>query len=208
MFDIVWLIKAGGYIGIFSIIFAESGLLVGFFLPGDSLLFAAGFLASQGFLDIKLLTLLTFLAAVLGDSFGYAFGRRVGPRVFNREDSVFFHRDHLDKARGFYEKYGKKTIVLARFLPVVRTFVPILAGVGKMEYRTFLTYNVLGGLLWAVGLTTLGYFLGSTIPDIDKFLVPIILMIILFSLIPPVMHILKNKEHRKRIANLIKKRGR
>ncbi len=192
--------------GIFSIIFAESGLLIGFFLPGDSLLFTAGFLASQGFLDIKILAVLTFLAATLGDSFGYAFGRRIGPKIFNKEDSLFFHRDYLEKSRSFYEKYGKKTIVLARFLPFIRTFAPILAGVGKMEYRTFLTYNILGGLLWAVGLTTLGYFLGSTIPDVDRFLLPIILLIIFSSLLPPIIHVFKNKEHRSRIASLIKKR--
>ncbi|TSC82074.1 MAG: putative membrane-associated protein [Parcubacteria group bacterium Gr01-1014_20] len=206
MFDIVWLIKAGGYMGIFSIIFAESGLLIGFFLPGDSLLFTAGFLASQGFLDIKTLALLTFLAATLGDSFGYAFGRKMGPKIFNKEDSLFFHRDHLEKSRVFYEKYGKKTIVLARFLPFIRTFAPILAGVGKMEYRTFLTYNILGGLLWAVGLTTLGYFLGSTVPNIDKFLIPIILVIIFSSLLPPIIHVLKSREHRNKITGFIKKR--
>ncbi len=205
MLDIVWLIKAGGYVGIFSVIFAESGLLIGFFLPGDSLLFTAGFLASQGFLDIKILAVLTFLAATLGDSFGYAFGRKVGPKIFTKEDSFFFHKDHLERSKSFYEKHGKKTIVLARFLPFIRTFAPILAGVGKMEYRTFLIYNILGGLLWAIGLTTLGYFLGSTIPDIDKFLIPIILTIIFLSLLPPVIHVLKSKEHRVKIVSLIKK---
>ena len=194
-FDLVVIIKSVGYIGLFAIIFAESGLFIGFFLPGDSLLFTAGFLASQGFLNIWILSLLTFLAAVLGDNFGYAFGRRVGPAIFRREDSWLFHKDHLERAKVFYEKHGAKTLVLARFLPIVRTFAPILAGVGKMHYPAFFFYNILGGFLWAIGMTWLGYFLGATIPGVDKYLIPIILAIIVLSAMPTLVHVIKNREY-------------
>ena len=194
-FDLVVIIKSVGYIGLFAIIFAESGLFIGFFLPGDSLLFTAGFLASHGFLNIWILSLLTFLAAVLGDNFGYAFGRRVGPAIFRREDSWLFHKDHLERAKVFYEKHGAKTLVLARFLPIVRTFAPILAGVGKMHYPAFFFYNILGGFLWAVGMAGLGYFLGATIPGVDKYLIPIILAIIVLSAMPTLVHVIKNREY-------------
>ena len=194
-FDLVVIIKSVGYIGLFAIIFAESGLFIGFFLPGDSLLFTAGVLASQGFFNIWILSLLTFLAAVLGDNFGYAFGRRVGPAIFRREDSWLFHKDHLERAKVFYEKHGAKTLVLARFLPIVRTFAPILAGVGKMHYPAFFFYNILGGFLWAIGMTWLGYFLGATIPGVDKYLIPIILAIIVLSAMPTLVHIIKNREY-------------
>ena len=194
-FDLISLIKTAGYIGLFVIIFAESGLFIGFFLPGDSLLFTAGFLASQGFLNIWALAPLMFLAAILGDNFGYAFGKKVGPSIFNREDSRFFHKDHMERARAFYEKHGAKTLVLARFLPIVRTFAPILAGVGQMHYRTFFFYNVLGAALWALGMTWLGYFLGATIPGIDRYLIPIILGIIIISSLPTLIHVIKNREY-------------
>ena len=196
MFDLVSLIKTAGYLGLFGIIFAESGLFIGFFLPGDSLLFTAGFLASQGYLNIWVLVLLTFVAAVLGDNFGYAFGKKIGPAIFKRDDSVFFHKDHLEKAKIFYQHNGPKTIVLARFLPVIRTFAPIVAGAGQMEYRVFVFFNILGGFLWAVGLSLLGYFLGNVIPGIDQYLIPIILAIIILSSLPTVVHLLK--AHRKR----------
>lgn len=206
MFDLIPLIKTAGYIGIFAIIFAESGLFVGFFLPGDSLLFTAGFLASQGFFNIWYLMALVFVGAVLGDNVGYAFGYKVGPMLFNKEESILFHKDHLERARIFYEKYGKKAIVLARFMPGIRTFAPILAGVGKMNYPVFMAYNLLGGLLWGVGLLFLGYFLGNTIPDVDKYLLPIILLIIFLSILPSLIHIWKNDDERNRILRLIKKK--
>jgi len=205
MFDIVSLIKTVGYIGLFGIVFAESGLFIGFFLPGDSLLFTAGFLASQGYLDIGLLMIITFVGAVLGDNFGYAFGKRVGPFIFTKEDSLFFHKDHLIRAQNFYARYGGKTLILARFMPIVRTFAPILAGVGKMRYRTFFIYNVIGGFLWAIGLTWLGYYLGNSIPDVDKYLIPIILFIIFLSISPELWHLTKDKEHRSRLIALVKK---
>ena len=204
MFNLVSLIKAAGYLGVAGIVFAESGLFFGFFLPGDSLLFTAGFLASQNFLNIYLLAPLVFISAVAGDSVGYAFGRRVGPRIFRREDSLLFHKEHLVRAEKFYEKHGRKTIILARFVPIVRTFAPIVAGVGKMRYSSFLFYNIIGGFLWGVGLTGAGYFLGSTVSDIDKYLLPIVLGIIFLSLLPVFWHFVKEKEHRAQLAALIK----
>mgnify|MGYP001619517984 CR=1 FL=1 len=194
-FDLISLIKTAGYLGLFGIIFAESGLFVGFFLPGDSLLFTAGFLASQGVLNIWILAPLMFVAAILGDNFGYAFGKKVGPALFKKEDSLFFRKDHIERAKVFYERYGKSTIVMARFLPVIRTFAPILAGVGNMRYPTFLFYNFIGAALWALGLTWLGYFLGSTIPNIDKYLLPIILAITIVSSLPNLIFIIKNREY-------------
>lgn len=195
MFDLIALIKTIGYLGLFGIVFAESGLLIGFFLPGDSLLFTAGFLASQGFLNIWILIIITFIGAVLGDNFGYGMGKKFGPRVFAVESekgirSFLFHRDHLERAKIFYEKHGGKTIVLARFLPVIRTFVPILAGIGKMEYKKFAFFNVFGAVLWVVSLTWLGYFLGNTIPNVDQYIVPIIISIIIFSSLPTIAHFL------------------
>jgi len=197
-FDLVALIKAAGYLGLFGIVFAESGLFVGFFLPGDSLLFTAGFLASQGFLNIWILAPLAFIAAILGDNFGYAFGRRVGPAIFTRERSLFFHKEYLERARIFYEAHGGKAIVLARFLPVIRTFAPILAGVGRMRYPTFLFYNVIGAALWAIGLTFLGFYLGNAIPNIDRYLVPIVLVIVIISSLPTLLHLVRHREIFKR----------
>lgn len=183
------LIETVGTIGLFAIVFAESGLLIGFFLPGDSLLFTAGLLASQGKLNFPLILVGCFVAAVAGDQVGYAFGNRVGPALFRRPDSRLFKHEHLEKAQAYFDKHGSKTIVLARFVPIVRTFAPILAGVGTMEYRTFVRFNLIGGFVWAVGVTSVGYVLGDTIPDIDKYLLPIIGVIILLSLIPVVLEL-------------------
>ena len=198
MFDLVALIKTAGYLGLFGIIFAESGLFLGFFLPGDSLIFTAGFLASQGFLNVWVLTIVTFSAAILGDNFGYAMGKKFGPKIFKKEDSFLFHRDHLDRARIFYETYGGKTIVLARFLPVIRTFAPILAGVGDMKYKSFVFFNVLGAVIWAIGMTWLGFILGNTIPNADQYIVPIVIAIIILSSLPTVahflVHLIRNKK--------------
>lgn len=197
--DIVQLVTIAGYTGIGAIVFAESGLLIGFFLPGDSLLFTAGFLASQGLFNIRLLAALCFITAVAGDSVGYAFGFRLGRRLFNRPNSLLFRRDHLLRAEQFYRQHGGKTIILARFMPVIRTFAPIVAGVGAMPYGKFLLYNLLGGLGWAGGLTTLGYFLGSTIPNIDQYLIPIILGIIIVSIAPTLLQVLRNPEMRSQL---------
>lgn len=196
--DLVTIIQAAGYTGLFAIVFAESGLFFGFFLPGDSLLFTAGFLASQDFFNVWALLGITFSAAVLGDSVGYWFGAKVGPKIFRKTDSFFFHKDHLDRANKFYKLHGRKTIILARFMPVIRTFAPIVAGVGKMKYTTFLAYNLVGAGIWAIGLTLVGYFLGSVIPDVDRYLLPIVIGIIVVSLLPGTIHLLKERRAAKR----------
>ena len=187
------LIETFGTIGLFLIVFAESGLFFGFFLPGDSLLFTAGLLASQGHLNFPVILVGCFLSAVAGDQVGYAFGSKVGPALFRRPDSRLFRKSHLNKAQLYFDKAGPKTIVLARFIPFVRTFAPIVAGVANMQYRTFVTYNVVGGLLWAVGVTTLGYVLGETIPDIDKYLLPAVGIILVASLVPIGKELLRMK---------------
>jgi membrane-associated protein len=194
-----------------AIIFAESGLLIGFFLPGDSLLFSAGFLMSAEILkfDIHLFVIIMFLAAVLGDSVGYLFGKRVGHRIFNRPNSLLFRQENILKAEEFYEKHGSVTIIVARFIPIVRTFAPIVAGVGKMEYRKFLTFNVIGALLWAVGVSYAGYYIGELLHtmgiEIDTVLLPIIALILIISILPPAIHILKDKKQRDALWNGTKK---
>ena len=196
MFDLNSLLKTVGYAGVFAIVFAESGLLVGFFLPGDSLLFAAGFLASQGFFNIAILCIVTFVAAVLGDNVGYWFGKKAGPRVFKKEDSLVFSKANVEKSQAFYEKHGGKAIILARFIPVVRTFAPVIAGVGKMDYKRFFAFNIIGGLIWGVGVTLLGYFLGNSIPNVDRYLLPIAILIIIVSIAPGLWHLLRDQESR------------
>jgi membrane-associated protein len=186
-------------IGLFAIIFAESGLLIGFFLPGDSLLFTAGLLSSEDKfgLNFPVIVVGCFIAAVVGDQVGYMFGKRVGPSLFRRENSRLFKQEYVDRTKDFFENHGPKTIMIARFVPIVRTFAPILAGVGEMRYATFLRYNVLGGFVWAVGVTTAGFVLGSTIPSIDRYLLPIIFVIVLLSVLPP---LLEWRKHRKTVA--------
>ena len=180
------LIRLGGATALVIIVFAETGLLAGFFLPGDSLLVTAGLIASASNGPIEILPLIGLLcaAAIAGDSTGYAIGYHLGPRIFNREDSRFFHKDHLVRTQRFYEKHGPKTIVLARFVPFIRTFAPTVAGVGRMRYATFLFYNVAGGIGWVCAMTLTGYFLGRLIPDIDRYLHLIVGVVILVSLIP------------------------
>lgn len=179
-----FLIETLGLFGVWAIVFAESGLFFGFFLPGDSLLFSAGLFASQGAFSILALAFGALIAAIVGDSVGYAFGRKVGPALFSREDSFFFHKDHVRKASEFYARHGKKAIILARFVPIVRTFAPIVAGVGKMDYKTFLAYNVIGGAAWTVSFTLAGYFLGKAVPGIEGYIHWIVIGIILVSVIP------------------------
>lgn len=187
------IIQTVGIIGILLIVFAESGLFFGFFLPGDSLLFAAGLYASQGYLNIWALLIGGAIAAILGDSVGYAFGRKVGPALFTREDSFFFHKKHIERAKAFYGRYGVKTILLARFVPIVRTFAPIVAGVGDMKYRTFLTYNAVGGTLWVFLMTLLGFFLGKLVPGASSYVHWIALAIIIISFIPVLIEWLKSR---------------
>ncbi len=192
------LIRLGGYTVLVAIVFAETGLLVGFFLPGDSLLVTAGLLATaEGPLDIRLLIVLLSVAAIAGDSTGYAIGHYLGPRLFHREDSRLCHKDHLIRTQRFYQKYGPKTIVIARFVPIVRTFAPTLAGVGQMRYQTFLAYNVFGGIGWVVSMTLAGYFLGRSIPDIEHQLHWVIGIVILLSFVPILKEWLAMRKERR-----------
>ena len=196
------LINLYGYWPVWAIVFAESGLLIGFFLPGDTLLFTAGFVASlpQSSLNIWVLIFGAFVCAVLGDNVGYATGYRFGRQLFQKEDSWLFKKKNLEKTQDFYQTHGNKTLVLARFTPIIRTFAPIVAGIAAMRYRTFMFYNLIGGLLWTVGITLLGFFLGKSLPpeQIDKYLLPIIGVIIVVSLLPTIIHIIKeNKQSRR-----------
>lgn len=203
-FDLETLIRTIGYVGLFAIIFAESGLLIGFFLPGDSLLFTAGFVASQGYLDIRLLVPLCFIAAITGDAVGYAFGHKIGRRLYERSNSRLFRKEHLLQTEAFFAKHGGKAIILARFMPVVRTFTPIVAGMGAMRYARFTLFNFIGAFLWAIGLGVAGFFLGSVIPDVDRYLLPIIVLIIVVSIAPSAFHIWK--ANRNEIAIWVRQR--
>jgi membrane-associated protein len=178
------LVRWGGYVALVAIVFTETGLLVGFFLPGDSLLITAGLVAAAGGLDIWVLNGLLSAAAIVGDSVGYAIGYRTGPRIFSQEDSRWFHRNHLVRTHEFYARHGGKTIVLARFVPIIRTFAPVVAGVGQMQYRRFVAYNVLGGIGWVASMTWAGYLLGHTIPDIGRYMHVVIAVVIVLSVIP------------------------
>jgi membrane-associated protein len=187
--DLRGLVQWAGYIGLTGIIFAETGLLIGFFLPGDSLLVTAGLLASQpGFgLNVYLLGLILSIAAIVGDSVGYSIGRASGPRIFTRENSILFNRKHLERAHAFYEKHGGKTIILARFMPIVRTFAPVVAGVADMHYRTFVAYNIIGGLAWVWSMLFVGYFLGRWVPGIDRHIEKVIIIVIFLSILPAII---------------------
>lgn len=190
------LIRWGGLTVLIIIVFAETGLLVGFFLPGDSLLITAGLIAAQGYLDIFVLNVSLILAAIIGDQVGYLFGKKTGPKLFNREKSLLFDKDHLLKAKEFYEKYGGRAIIYARFVPFARTFAPIVAGVGQMNYSRFVTYNILGGILWVVSMTLLGYFFGN-IPFVKKNFEYVIIGVILLSVMPIVIGYLKHRKEKK-----------
>ncbi len=194
MIDSLYLLTWAGpfaLLAIFLIVFAESGLFFGFFLPGDSLLFTAGLLSASGLIDFVTLLLVAFTAAVLGDNVGYWFGHKIGSKIFSREDSLLFKKHHLEEARMFYDKHGSKTIVLARFVPFVRTFAPIVAGAVQMPYKSFMIYNLVGGLLWGVGLTSLGFFLGN-IPFVKTHYELIIIFIVAASIIPVALHFIKD----------------
>ena len=187
--DLPALVQWAGYVGLTLIIFAETGLLVGFFLPGDSLLVTAGLLAADPTfgLNVWLLGGILTVAAIVGDTVGYNVGKATGPRIFTREDSLFFHKDHLLKAQAFYEKHGGKTIIIARFMPIVRTFAPVVAGVGRMEYRSFLMYNVVGGVLWIWSMLLTGWVLARTVPGVAKHVEKIILLVVFLSILPGII---------------------
>jgi membrane-associated protein len=190
------LVEWGGYVGLTFIIFAETGLLVGFFLPGDSLLVTAGLLASQTqtfSLNVYVLGALLSVASILGNTAGYYIGRITGPRLFTRENSLLFNRKHLERAHAFYERHGGKTIILARFMPIVRTFVPVVAGMGQMQYRRYTLYNIVGGLAWIWSMLFVGYFLGYYIPGIGDHIELVILVVIFLSLLPGMIAWLRNR---------------
>jgi membrane-associated protein len=191
--DVKGLIQWGGMVLVCSIVFVETGLFFGFFLPGDSLLVTAGIFAYAGHLHIGWLLFLVWLCAVVGDQVGYWIGRQAGDALYKRSDSFWFRKRHLQKAHEFYERYGGKTIVLARFVPVIRTFAPPVAGAARMEYRRFVFYNILGGLLWAWSMLLLGYFLGSTVPNIDKHIHIVIAIVIFLSLLPPIIEVVRQR---------------
>lgn len=190
------LIKWGGLTVLIIIVFAETGLLVGFFLPGDSLLITAGLIAAQGYLDIFVLNISLIIAAIVGDQVGYLFGKKTGPRIFTREKSKFFAKDHLIKANHFYEKYGGKAIIYARFVPFARTFAPIVAGVANMNYRKFVSYNIIGGLLWVLSMTLVGYYFGN-IPFVKRNFEYVIIGVIILSLLPVILGYLKHRKEAK-----------
>lgn len=192
--DLLSLVQLVGYPGVFGMIFAESGVLIGVFFPGASLLFASGVLAAAGVFNIWILVPGLIIAAVAGDSVGYWFGMKVGTALYSRPDTRFFRKEYIEKTKLFFDKYGTRTIVVARFIPIVRTFAPILAGVGAMRYKVFLFYNILGAILWAGGVTLLGYFLGLSIPDAEKFILPLVLVIVGMTLIPLAVHWWQNRK--------------
>jgi membrane-associated protein len=193
MLDPILIIQTVGLIGIIFIIFAETGLFFGFFFPGDSLLFTAGILASQGIFNIYEIIIFCTLAAIIGDSIGYWSGKKYGRRLFEREAGFFFKKQRIYDAEKFYEKHGKYTIIIARFVPIIRTFAPIVAGIGNMHYYTFISYNIFGGIVWVSALSLLGYFLGGMITNPDKYIIPIAALIVLISFIPIILKIVKEK---------------
>ena len=197
------LVKGGifVYLGLIFIVFAETGLAVGFFLPGDSLLVVAGLFAATGKLNLAVLLSTLFVAAVVGDAVGYYTGSRLGPRIFKREKSLLFRPSHLLKAQAFYEKYGGKTIIIARFIPIVRTFAPIVAGAAKMPYRNFVVFNIAGGFLWVFSMILAGYFLGNLLKskfgiDLDEHIEWVVIIVVALSLLPPFIEYLKSRREK------------
>lgn len=197
-------ILGAGLLAIGGTVFAESGLLIGFFLPGDTLLFGAGILASQGTLNLGHLLVVVIIAAVIGDNVGYSIGHRTGKRLFNKKDSILFRQEHIERAEKFYEKHGGKTIIMARFVPIVRTFAPMVAGMGKMPRKRFMFFNIIGGVLWGGGVIMLGYWIGSKVPWVEHFITPIILGVVVLSIAGSMIHVFKEPEARELMVKKIK----
>lgn len=193
IYDVEALVRIGGLMALIAIVFVETGLFVGFFLPGDSLLVTAGLFAARGDLGLWNIFLFVSLAAIAGDTVGYTIGARTGPKIFTREDSLLFHKKHLITTKEFYDRYGGVTIIIARFMPIVRTFAPLVAGVGGMEYRRFVFYNIAGGIGWVVSMTSLGYFLGKAVPGIDRHIDVVIAVVIFLSLLPAIIKLAREK---------------
>lgn len=193
IYDVEFLVRSGGLLALIVIVFVETGLLVGFFLPGDSLLVTAGIFAAHGHLDMVTLNVALSLAAIAGDSVGYAIGVRAGPKLFTRQNSLLFNRKHLLSAKEFYDKHGAFTIFVARFMPIIRTFAPVVAGIGSMQYRKFIAYNVFGGIFWVLTTTLAGYFLGTMIPNIQEKIHIVIAIVIVVSLLPAIIKFTSEK---------------
>lgn len=195
--DVQGIVQLGGILLVCTLVFVETGLLVGFFLPGDSLLVTAGVFAAMGHLNLGMLMTVVALCAVAGDQVGYWIGLRAGAALYRRDDSLLFRKKHLQRAHEFYEKYGSKTIILARFVPIVRTFAPTVAGAARMNYRRFVTFNIIGGILWVWSMVLIGYFLSSAIPNVDKHIHIVIAVVIFLSILPPIIEVLRHrrKEH-------------
>ncbi len=205
MFDVTHIVQTGGLLLIALIIFAESGMMVGFFFPGDTLLLSAGILAAAGQLSVVWAIIVIAIAAIAGDNTGYHIGRRLGPRLFKKEDSIIFRHDYIMKAEWFYEKYGTKTMLLAHFVPVVRSFAPVTAGAGKMNYKQFVIFDAIGDIVWAISVTLFGYFVGSKIPGIQNYIEPLLLGIVAVTLVPTIYHALKDPKIRAKLFSKFRK---
>ncbi len=195
------LVQWAGLFGIAAIIFSETGLLVGVFLPGDSLLVTAGLIAAKGYLNVYVLAPVLTIAAISGNSVGYFIGRTTGPRIFNRENSLFFNKKHAIRAHEFYEKHGRKTIVLAQFMPVIRTFAPVVAGVGGMRFRHFITFNIIGAIIWIWSMLGIGYFLGNNIPGIDQHIEIVVVIVVFLSILPGLISAYRGRRARRYAAS-------
>jgi membrane-associated protein len=206
MFDVTHLIQTGGLLLIALIIFSESGMMVGFFLPGDTLLFSAGILAASGKLPIIETIAIIAAAAIVGDNVGYQIGRKLGPRLFNKPDSIVFRKEYIQRAEAFYGKYGSKTMLLAHFVPVVRAFAPVTAGAGKMPIKQFIAFDAIGDIAWAITLTLIGYYIGSRIPGIEKYIDPLLIVIVLVFLGPTLWHILRDPKIRGAIRSKLNRK--
>lgn len=205
MFDVTHLIETGGLLLIGAMVFAESGIMVGLFLPGDTLLLSAGVLAATGKLDVVSLCIVISLAAIVGDNVGYQIGKSLGPRLFRHEDGVIFRKAYIDRAEKFYEKYGARAMLIEHFIPIIRSFVPVTAGAGKMNRGLFFVCNAIGDIVWAVGFTLFGYYVGSKIPHIDKYIEPVVVGVILVFTLPALFHVLTDPKIRALIKSKLKR---
>ncbi len=201
MFNLILIIKTAGYLGIFGIIFIETGVFFGFFFPGDTLLFSVGVLAFQNYFSLPVVVVVLSLASITGGFFGYWTGQKIGPRLFAREDSLFFKKSHVVRATQFFTKHGNKTIFLSRYVPIVRTFAPTVAGVASMNFRNFIINNILGGVAWCTSITLLGYYIGQKIPNIDAYLLPTVACVCLASFFPILIEVFKRKNIQKTRQN-------
>ena len=205
--DLPELVRWAGLIGLTTIVFSETGLLVGVFLPGDSLLVTAGLLSARGYLNVYTLVPALMAAAICGNSLGYFIGHTTGPRIFNRENSLFFNKKHAMRAHEFYARHGRKTIVLAQFMPVIRTFSPVIAGVGGMEFRTFIAFNIIGAIVWVGSMVSIGYFLGSYIPGIDQHIEIVIVIVVFISLLPAIIGSYRSRRAKRYAAAVATESG-